>query len=378
MNETSFHESRPDILIVDDIPANLELLAGILKGRGFGVRAAVSGKLALAAARNKPPDLVLLDINMPEMDGYRVCEELKADEKLKDIPVIFISALNETTDKVKAFSLGGVDYITKPFQAEEVLARVETHLALRRQKRLLQESYDKLRALEKLRDGLVHMLVHDLRSPLAVIGSYMDFIRKDKKSVLSPDSLGDIAATKEAAEKMARMVSDVLDASKLEEGKMKLRPEEFDLGRLLEECAAELRPLLRGRRLEIGEGGRVMVMADRELIYRVAQNLLSNALKFAPAEGGLIKLEARAAGGRARVNVEDNGPGIAPEYRDKIFEKFGQAELRAGRQRNSTGLGLTFCKMAVEAHGGSIGVDSEEGKGSTFWFELPAKGPPGN
>lgn len=213
------HRDVPNILMVDDTPANLKLLSGMLKGRGYKVRAAVSGQLALEAAQQEPPDLILLDINMPEMDGYETCRRLKDDAKLKEIPVIFLSALTETMDKVKAFGAGGVDYITKPFQFEEVEARVETHLELRRQKIQLQENFNKLREVEKLRDSLVHMVVHDLRSPLTVIISYLEFIKKDKNNVLSPDSAGDIAAVEDASKKMIQIVSDVLDTSKLEAGR---------------------------------------------------------------------------------------------------------------------------------------------------------------
>lgn len=156
---------------------------------------------------------------------------------------------------------------------------------------------------------------------------------------------------------------------------MKLKPAECDLGLLLEEGVSGLKSLIEGREVSFTPPeSPVTVVADSEIISRVVQNLLANAIKFTP-DGGLIRLGIEPAGELVRVSVIDNGPGIAPEYRKKIFEKFGQVESRAGRQRNSTGLGLTFCKLAVEAHGGNIGVDGEEGKGSSFWFELPVNGP---
>ncbi|HAF94786.1 MAG: hypothetical protein A2021_06665 [Elusimicrobia bacterium GWF2_52_66] len=376
MNEPICSKNPPNVLMVDDMPANLELLSGMLKGRGYKVRAAVSGELALRAVRNNPPDLILLDINMPEMNGYEVCEKLKSDEKLKDIPIIFLSALSETMDKVKAFGAGGVDYITKPFQFEEVEARVETHLELRRQKRQLQENYDRLRELEKLRDSMVNMIIHDIRSPLAGIYGYLELIGENSGETLSADSVRYSAEAMKAAKQIIQMVSDVLDTSKMEEGQMKLKLEECDLSRMLEEGILGLKSLFEGRVVRFKPGKiPVKVQADRDIIFRVIQNLLANAIKFAPKTGGLILLDIKPAGGRVRVSVQNNGPSIAPEYHQKIFEKFAQAEAGAGRKRYSTGLGLTFCKLAVEAHGGSIGVDSEEGKGSSFWFELPVNGP---
>jgi len=376
MTEQVYSKEPSSILMVDDTPANLELLTTMLKARGYTLRAALSGKLALQAARNDPPDLILLDITMPEMDGYEVCAKLKSDEKLKDIPVIFLSALSEPKDKVKAFGAGGVDYITKPFQFEEVEARVETHLELCRQKIRAQETYNKLCELEKLRDSLVHMIIHDLRSPLTAVSGALELIMEDTKNTLSPDSVVFINEAIKASKKVIRMVSDVLDASKMEEGKMMLKPVKCDLVGILEEGISGLKSLFEGRDIRFKHSDSpVKVLADRDIISRVVQNLLANAIKFTARNGGLIRLEIRANGNRVRVNVEDNGPGIAPEYRQKIFEKFAQVELRDGHQRYSTGLGLTLCKLAVEAHGGRIGVDSEEGKGSTFWFELPVNGP---
>jgi len=373
MNDMIYPETPPSVLMVDDTPANLELLTVMLKVRGYRVRAAVSGKLALLAARNDPPDLILLDINMPELNGYEVCAELKADEKLKDIPVIFLSALSETMDKVKAFGAGGVDYITKPFQFEEVEARVETQLELRRQKQRLQENYDKLRELEQLRDSLVHMIIHDLRSPLTGIYGYLELIKENAKKDPSSDPSRYIDEALKSAKQMVQIISDVLDTSKMEEGQMKLKFTKCDLSRILEEGISALDPLLEGRKVRFTPPKKpALVLADRDIVLRVIQNLLANAIKFSPKDTGLIRLYIESSGNRVCVNVEDNGPGVAPEYKHKIFEKFAQVELPAGRQKQSTGLGLTFCKLAVEAHGGNIGVDSEDGKESTFWFELPA------
>jgi signal transduction histidine kinase len=182
--------------------------------------------------------------------------------------------------------------------------------------------------------------------------------------------------TLKSANKMIQMVSTLLDASKLEEGKMKLNLAECDLAAVLENAIAAIRPLAGTRRLTLEPGnGSAKVLADAELVARVAQNLLSNAIKFAPAEGGYVRLDIKPAGTGARISVANNGPAIPPEHQEKIFEKFGQLETRRAKNSFSTGLGLNFCKLAVEAHGGSVGVSSEEGGETVFWFELPAKGP---
>ena len=157
------------VLVVEDTIENLRLLSELLGAQGYEVRAVTNGRQAIQAVEREPPDLILLDINMPELNGYEVCRHLKAQERSKDVPVIFITALTDTVDKVRAFDAGGVDYVTKPFQIEEVLARVKTHIALRRAQAELADSYTRLRAVEQLRDDLVHMVVHDLRSPLSAL-----------------------------------------------------------------------------------------------------------------------------------------------------------------------------------------------------------------
>ena len=371
MTTTIPGQNPPTVLMVDDSPANLALLAGLLGRKGYRVTAAASGPLALESARAEPPDLILLDINMPGMNGYEVCTLLKSDEALKDIPVIFLSALHETIDKVRAFGAGGVDYVSKPFQFAEVEARVATHLELRRQRRQLEETNRRLRELEDLRDSLVHMIIHDLRSPLTGIYLSLGLLKDDKDNVLTETSQYYVATGMNSTQKMVVMVSDVLDTSKMEAGQMKLHPATWDLRVVLEEAMAASRSLAEAREIRFSRPEHPMpVHADKDILLRIVQNLLANALTFTRDEG-VVVLALAAAGANVRVSVQDRGPGIAVAYREKIFEKFAQVEVRANRQRYSTGLGLTFCKLAVEAHGGTIGVESEEGAGSTFWFELP-------
>jgi len=361
-------DRQPIIMIVDDTPENLKLLDGMLRERGYQVRAFPRGELALNAARQNPPDLILLDIMMPGMDGYEVCERLKADGALKDIPVIFISALGETMDKVKAFGVGGVDYITKPFQFEEVEARVRTHLELQRQKRELQQSYDKLRELERLRDSLVHMIVHDMRTPLTSIRGFLELAAM---TPLPEQVAGYIKKALGSVETLIEMVSSLLDVSKMESGELKPKLEKCDVVGIAREVIAQMEGVRGERQLTFTTSEeRIEILADAELVRRIMQNLLSNSLKFTPPDGRVV-LGLTTDERLLRVTVEDNGPGIPKEYHERIFEKFGQVEMREQQQKHSTGLGLTFCKLAVEAHGGRIGVESDVGQGSTFWFELP-------
>jgi signal transduction histidine kinase len=359
-----------DLLVVDDTAASLKMLAGMLKAAGHRVRPAISGKLALEAARAQTPDLVLLDITMPEMDGYEVCAELKRSEQLRDVPVIFLSALGDPADKVKAFGVGGADYVTKPFRSEEVLARVGVHLALRQARVELQRNYERLRGLERLRDDLVTMVVHDMRSPLTVLMANLEFLRE---AIASDQASEDLRGAIQASAIVNRMANDLLDVSRMEEGKMPLVLAATDMRRLAEDVARDLRAWTRTRTIDVMAGEAVEVSCDAALMRRVIENIVNNALKHTPSSGA-IRVVVRASAGGARLEVHDQGPGVPADARARIFEKFGTVEARRDRSYHSAGLGLAFCKLAVEAHGGSIGVDVGEETGSIFWFELPAAG----
>jgi signal transduction histidine kinase len=362
-------KSLGNILAVDDTAENLRLLSGMLGEKGYQVRPVTSGRHALQAAERSAPDLILLDINMPEMDGYEVCRQLKSKDSLRDVPVVFLTALTETADKLKAFSVGGVDYISKPFQIDEVLARVKVHIALRRAQAELAKNYEQLKALEKVRDNLVHMIVHDMRSPLAVIMGHLDLVRMFSEGALPDSALTSLDAASRGARSLTNMTDDLLDVSKMEEGKLALNRENCDLYPLAQEVVSGLTTLDRNRLISVEIAAPAIASFDPAIMRRILQNLLSNAIKHTPT-GSAIRIQTIDGENQLRVLVIDSGPGVPIEAREKIFQKFGAAESRKDQQYHSVGLGLAFCKLAVQAHGGRIGVDSNEPQGSVFWFEV--------
>ncbi len=375
MTDSPLPPSPPDIMVVDDTEANLHLLCGMLKERGYKVRPVPNGRLALQAAKSAPPDLILLDIHMPEFDGYETCAQLKRDERTAGVPVIFISALNETIDKVLAFGVGGVDYVTKPFQFEEVDARVACHLKLRRlqlevesRNCELQKSNAELRRLQELRDNLTHMIVHDLRSPLSGVLLSIDLLRTQAAG-LSSDWTRGLNLTKSTLDQVMAMINSLLDVSKFEAGELTPNRTSCDLVALVHEVIPLLTAGRESQCVSVESDSPVaLASVDRNLISRVFQNLLGNAFKFSRSTSTVnVRLHRDGAG--VRVEVIDHGPGIPAQYHQRIFQKFGQVSV--DHQRIGTGLGLTFCRLAVEAHGGKIGVTSEIGQGSTFWFYLP-------
>jgi len=357
------------VLLVDDTIENLRLLSKMLGEKGYDVRAVTNGRQALIAVDQETPDLILLDINMPEMNGYEVCRQLKARPASRDIPIMFLTALNDTADKLRAFDAGAVDFITKPFQFEEVQARVRTHLELRRTTRELADSYSALRSLEGMRDDLVHMIVHDMGSPLTAVLARLEALCLTLDS-LDEEAREDLESAAQSVLAVTAMTHDLLDVSRLEAGKMHLQRVVFDLARLAGEVCANLGASDVGRPIRVETPGVVEVSCDQAMVRRILENLVSNGIKHTPA-GSPLRVVIRSLPGRARVEVHDSGSGVAPGDRARIFEKFGTIEARRTRGYHSVGLGLAFCKLAVEAHGGSIGVDAGVPVGSTFWFEVP-------
>jgi two-component system sensor histidine kinase/response regulator len=370
-----------DILVVDDTPANLRLLERLLSGAGFHVRPAASGETAIAAAAARPPDLVLLDVDMPGMDGYEVCRALKQDPALADVPVVFLSALGETSDKLEAFAAGGVDYVTKPFHLEELRARIATHLELRQLRRELEqrnrdlaESNQRLREVEQLRHDLVHMVAHDMRSPLMGVSGYLELLELEQES-LDETQRDFVARALESARALVRQLDAMLDADRLESNRVPLQLGAHDLDGLLERAASTFGPM-GARRIVLhprGDGS-ARVRCDAEIVLRVAANLIANALAHSEECESVDVGILDGSAGRLRIEVRDRGPGVPSEIRERLFDKYVSSGAPRGRMR-SMGLGLAFCKLAIDAHQGTIGFDSSAEAGSRFWFELPREGP---
>ena len=367
------NEEKPaaNIMIVDDEPENLNVLEALLTQAGYLVSAFPRGELALAAARHQAPDLVLLDVRMPGLDGHEVCRCFKEDEGLRDIPILFISALSAAEDIAAALECGGVDYIAKPFRKPEVLARVRTHVALRGTYLQLAAEHARLQLLERHRDLLTHMLVHDMRSPLQVIGGHLEILA-DGIAQAPAELRESLQAAARGVRMLSRMVSTVVDLSRIESTGIPLRPVAVAVAEVFcVACAQALDPTNSHSIDEHIGADCPLLLCDLDVTVRIVANLLANALKYAP-DSGPIELGAVSIDGGVCLWVRDRGPGIAAEDQLRIFEKFGRLRQPPGKFCASSGLGLAFCKLAVEVQGGRIGVASEPGVGSTFWCHLPA------
>jgi two-component system sensor histidine kinase/response regulator len=384
MNETA---EKPEtgilgnILLVDDTPANLKVLTELLKEYNYKVRAVPSGKLALKSVAHSQPDLILLDINMPEMNGYEVCQQLKDNPETAAIPVIFISALDDVQDKIQAFRQGGVDYITKPFQIEEVHARIKTHLTIDTLQRELQEKnlrlesqLGQLQEMQSMQDTLLNMVVHDLRVPLTGAIGYVSLVAENASAVPAPFA-NYIQQAHKSLDSVKIALENIVDLGKMERGKISLTYAKLELVSCLRDWLDEIELIAAQHQFEAHlPPAPIEIMADPLLLKRIVFNLLTNAFRLTEL-GKRVQLNLKVENEWFYLAILDQGPGIPEEYREKIFEKFVQVQLSHRSDPASSGLGLTFCKMAVEAHRGQIGVESEVGKGSTFWFRIPLKAP---
>lgn len=371
---------KPTVLIVDDTPYVLTTMTFLLRDK-YIIKVANSGERGLKVAETgDPPDLILLDIMMPGMDGYEVCRRLKESDRLKNVPVIFLSALDATEDIIKGFQAGGVDYITKPSQPEEVHARVSTHLnlhfyrnELEIKNRQLESSYRSLQEMERMRDNLVHMVVHDMRNLLMGVSSYLEMMENRTSQGLSEKAPLYLKRASALTDNLTGMTEALLDVSKLENNEMNLKITDFDMNDLVEEAVEKLYAMSGDRKITFPRPDRmVKASGDRDVLLRIVINLLNNAIKFSGSNGTIV-LKNEIQGNNVLFSISDDGPGVPAAYHEKIFEKFGQVEMRKKKHKHSTGLGLTFCKLGIEAHGGRIWLESKEGEGTTFFFVIPGK-----
>ena len=375
----------PLILVADDVPANVELLFDQLHTLGFRTISAHDGPSALAACFEFRPELCILDVSMPAGDlgiddrstGFEVCRRIKRDPRSARIPVIFVTALNDTTDRVRAIEAGGDDFLTKPHNRLVLGARVRSLIKLKAATDALEESFRKMRELEKVRDDLMKMIVHDLKSPLTTVLATLEMVTDGDFGAIGSEvrrALGDAEAK---AEDLLALIEDLLEVARLEETTITLQVAPTAPAALLQEIVHEwrLRFQQEGITCRVDVADDVPVFeADPTLLRRVFANLIQNAVTHT-ARSVELQLLARADSNGVLFTVADNGPGIPKEYQELIFRKFEQVRTPNAPRVRSSGLGLAFCKLAVEAHGGRIWVQSEEGRGSAFHFWLPLTPP---
>ena len=395
MTNTSIQESKGSILVVDDSVDNLRLLATMLTEQAYKVNCARSGSMALISIQTSLPDLILLDIMMPELNGYQFCQQLKANPKTVEVPIIFISALDEVMDKVKAFQVGGADYITKPFQMEEVLARIEHQLTISRLQTRLQAQNQELARSNRELEQFAYVVSHDLKQPLQSFLFSVSLLEAKFKQRLDEGAAQYINNLRETSKSMQKLIEDLLAYARA--GKAEQTLEAVDCNTVIEQVLENLKIAITEADAKVSHDPLPTVQANPTQLMQVFQNLVSNAIKFhQPNETPQVKISleqatpqlARVATtgatsptngkhpspsasdkGKFVFGIHDNGIGLDPQHFEHIFEVFQR--IHPGEQYPGNGIGLATCKKIVERHGGQIWVESALGKGTTFYFSLP-------
>lgn len=424
MNRNQSDARTGNILVVDDTPENLRLLSTMLTEHGYKVRKVINGKLALDAAQVNPPDLILLDIMMPQINGYEVCKNLKACEQTAEIPVIFLSALNDAIDKVKAFNVGGADYISKPFQIEEVVARVENQLLIRRLQKQQQEQNIKLQQeitdrqqaqvalqtlnqeletrvqartveltqankqllrleaelrqalvqeqeLNEFKSRIITTISHEYRTPLTTINSSAELLELYRHKWPQEKQLNHLKRIQIKVKHLTSLVNDVLFVDKFEGEKNKLNLVSLNLIKFCEKLVEELKiTTTKSQTIEFScQGDCYQGVWDEKVLHKILSNLLSNAIKYSP-EVSVIKFKISCQNGKVVWQIEDQGIGIPTEDLARLFESFHRANNVGNIP--GIGLGLSITKKCVDLYNGQITCESEVGVGTIFTVTLPS------
>jgi two-component system sensor histidine kinase/response regulator len=372
-------EFLPQILIVDDIPENLQVLGNILNDNKIDFSYANSGQEALDSVSGSKPDLILLDVNMPGMDGYEVCDKLKLQIDTRDIPVIFLTARTDKKDLLEGFNRGAVDYITKPFDSGELIVRLRIHLELWRSRRIIEEQNRKLLGLNnelgevvKTKNKFFSIIAHDLKDPISTLVGFSDLLLKTSGTRDEIETQEMITHINRIALHSLNLLENLLEWSRSQTGRIKYEPSLFNIAQMVDEVIDLHINTANNKAIQLKCNGPKdqEIFADRKMIHTVIRNLVSNALKFTCA-GGTVNIRWKDSCNEFEFCISDTGVGIPAKTLGKLFILAENVSTNGTDNERGTGLGLLLCKEFVEKNGGRIWVRSEPGNGSEFYFSIP-------
>lgn len=352
---------HPEILLVDDTPEHIDASVAVLRQNNYKIRIATKGPTALKLIEQHKPDLILLDVYMPEMDGFEVCKEIKGNAELESIPIIFLTASNDEDSIRKGFELGAQDYVIKPFHSSELLARVNTHIKLKQQTEHLQHANREL-------DSFCYTISHDLKAPLLSMNKLIDFFEADYKSKMDKDGHELLGTIREKSAEVINIIDHLLEFSKMCELQMFKQP--VDLKQLFIEVYSELMNNGSKRQVDFNVYPLPVIIGDPVMIKLLITNILSNALKYT-RNRKLACIEVRSSENDIEqiVSVHDNGVGFNMEYSSRLFGVFQR--LHSQTEFEGSGIGLAICQRIIERHNGTVWLTGEEDKGATFYFTVP-------
>lgn len=356
------------ILIVDDDEDSRYILQRSLRGDGHDLVEAGSGHEAVTRARVVLPDLVLLDVRLPDLSGFDVAQQLKAQAGLRFLPILLVTAFDEGSWREQGLSIGADEVLHKPVDRRELRLRVEHLLKLRREQETLAKRNLELVELQRFRDEMTTLLVHDLKNPLASVISNVEFALDPLSSdVDKSEALVDIGR---ASQRMLSLLTNLLDLAKLEQSRLQIDRGRVAIGQIVDVVLSPRAHAIRRRELRVEKGPTLgeEIAVDSDLLRRVLENIVDNALRYAPSGGRLVFDMKRDGEGFVRVEIGNSGPAIPKDARDRVFEKFGQASNDVGR--TNLGLGLYFCRLVAEAHGGRIWIEERPHLPTVFVIAL--------
>lgn len=361
------------ILVVDDDRLNIRILVGILQTEGYVIAEADSGELALELYESFRPDLLLLDVVMPGIDGFATCRELHKRYGEYAAPVIFITAKSESDDVVEGLAAGGVDYLPKPFRRKEALARIRTHLYNRLLVEQQKSLVDQLTHANAAKNKLLGMAAHDLRNPLASIRGLAEFLADGVVGKLTPDQSDLVKTIRETSLSMLTLLNELLDVATIEAGELKVHREPHDLTELVEKAIYlnNINAARKNTKISLSSAVKpALARVDGSKIKQVLDNLLSNAVKFSPP-GSTIRVKLSQDTNGFIIAVQDQGPGIPENERHRLFKDFATLSVKPTAGEKSTGLGLAICRKIIDAHQGLISATNLSGGGCEFSITLP-------
>ena len=361
------------LLVVDDVQTNVLLLKALLGKEGYGILVANNGQEALEVIRNENPDLILLDVMMPGMDGFEVAERLKSEEFRCEIPIIFLTALDDTQSIVNGFKLGVGDFISKPFRKEELMVRIKHQLSLVAARRIIEEKNEELRKTIAGRDKMYSVIAHDLRSPMAsmkmLLNTIMMSVEKDK---IDPDIFDMLEMSNKTSEEVFSLLDNLLKWTKRQLGKLTVIPQKLDISGLADGVVEVMNSVAEVKHIKLirTDHESFFVYVDIEMIKSILRNLISNAVKFSNPDSE-IKVGIKAEDGKVIVSVTDSGKGIKKEDQHKLLKDSTHFTTYGTNSEEGSGLGLLLCRDFARKNGGELWFESEENLGSVFSFSLP-------
>ena len=370
--ESTINRSDYKILIVDDVVSNVLLLKILLTNEKFQVCTANCGNMCIEQAKAEKPDLILLDVMMPDISGFDAASILRKDPETKDIPIIFLTALNNPSDLVHGFQVGANDFLTKPFNKDELLVRVMHQITLVAAKRLIEKQNRELLSTINNRDKMYSVIAHDLRSPMASIRMVLNLVM----TAVSPDVIGqELYDLLDKANKESEDCHDLLDNllkwTKSQTGRLNVVLQDLDLNDIIPGVVDIYEMIAQTKKIKLkytGAGTPIVVRADNDMLKTIVRNFLSNAIKFSP-ENSIIEISMNADCDFAKISIKDHGVGISQDRIDTLFHK-GETTYGTGGEEGS-GLGLQLCKDFATKIGGDVMVESVLGEGSTFSVLVP-------